>query len=709
MKIAIFKSLLAIGLSSGVCVLACCGTVQGQMQTSGVFTGACTQTPYAALADGDQLLVGFDVPYFEYGDVSSYSDLGSNVLASSVWSNSLEAAIVDVVKAVGDGEFYDVDFNCRYGDDARSRFVAFVATNSAGVTNHEYGITLTFETYYNSVGKLAVHVGQDLASLFHAAIATHPCGDTNFPSYSLMNLDRAVLVEKEELGVGRIPSGSVRMYVACDTDYYRSLDEVLGSKPHLAELVSIALAAQDDVTNFIETAYTTNGFSGVFSNMLNVSEDYRSLMKLLQIPEQVRLIAEIGGQQRRIVFLQSLYSSFGAGPAFSLSFVCEGANWRLLPYPDWDVVTDQPSVPGSGPILESPLLLDAVKSVLQSRMPCVEFEQDNISVGQAQNTIRPVVVLSWPASNDVSVTVTMMSVVGGAETNFHVVTTNLLFEKGTLIKTAEVAVVHNDLGGQAITATLKVDVAGGGAIVRDRGILPMTIQNIDMPPIVFFPEQTITAKSVNNAVVVPISLSWATTNSVEVCYHEVATQETNDISTLTSNVAVFLPGETSANIILPLRTNVVATEDRFIGLSITAARGATVGSPSSCGVVVEYISSNTVVGFANAYKYVYRGMNMDPYISVVLSKPYSVDLDVPVLVVPGGSATNGVDFTLGTNIFHFIAGSTNALISLSVGDFTEARPEAQTIFTLGTLPPSLTASAVTNLELVIRDLPSVTQ
>jgi hypothetical protein len=174
-------------------------------------------------------------------------------------------------------------------------------------------------------------------------------------------------------------------------------------------------------------------------------------------------------------------------------------------------------------------------------------------------------------------------------------------------------------------------------------------------------------------VAIPVDMTWPAITNVWVRWEDTlggsATSGVDYVALPTNEgerVLMFAPGVVTTNLTVSIVNNPSdEREIKTIVLKISSVDNATVGEVFLHGIVITPVSTNAQVCFESSSISVQDNFGAFN-VSAFLSKPLPVDCGVDCLVSSDSTATSGTDYVLSTNKFVFLAGSTNAFVTVDV-------------------------------------------
>jgi hypothetical protein len=351
-----------------------------QAWSNGFASGARFSGIYPNFWDDGKILIGFDVPYCDYGDGGGIwvGRLPTNVVQSATWTNSPEFAVArHIAKSTS---YADLRIDAKYGDDLLASINVVIATNQAIIDASDLMATNQadpdpsrlvpfagewFSVARDSSGSYCVMSGNLSDSPFHLATVGHPIGDPKDQHLSTNGLQPAMIVENFGDNPKRsFPRDNVKVYFGAITNSGRLLDHALNDSQHWRDIVAAALVNRGSVSNFIYSAYTTQGLEVTYEDMLHSSAAYAALQSNLTHPETLQILFDIGGSNKRIAFISNVNSA-NTSNTTTLFFVRTPSTWKLVPRAYWGACDDNADAPESYPFLESPYLLQALRDLTQ--------------------------------------------------------------------------------------------------------------------------------------------------------------------------------------------------------------------------------------------------------------------------------------------------------------------------------------------------------
>jgi hypothetical protein len=305
-------------------------------------------------------------------------------------------------------------------------------------------------------------------------------------------------------------------------------------------------------------------------------------------------------------------------------------------------------------------LTDAFRQAITRRMPKAFFDQDQIVVSSAEGSVHPTVRLSWPATNDVAIALSLQ----GGDGRLVLASNNLVIPKGSLAQTATVSVASYSTNALSVTSVLRLSVQSGGSMEDDRASVPITLQHIPLPPMVGFETASMTSAGENGALKVPLTLSWATTSRVSVTYYQYSSLTPTNGAVVPTSSAVFEPGMTRQELICD--TRVFGANNGYFRLKLDGASNAVVAGITGCFGKYCYVPNYPVVSFSRSRFPVFRNVQTNVEVRVVASRPAAQVIEIPILAGDPDNGTNGIDYVLMTNVVRIAPLATNTTLSVAV-------------------------------------------
>jgi hypothetical protein len=596
------------------------------------------------------------------------SSLSAETKASSEFQQSPECALyvllTNYFPSVADVQFHEMAT-----DGLRWHISATVLTNvSDAISIEKVGMTLIYTN-----GQYRPSEILDFSSPLAYALQLHPCRQGLFGDY----FPQIITNGMAQVDLTNFGSNSLSIFIALGTNQYRTIDRVLEESPHFARLVQFA--ANNDVTNFSNQMFATNAYPDEPLVLSAVS----NLMVAYQHPESIRLLGEIGSQEVIESFVMPLSGHFGDMPDV-LFFVKTNSEWRIVPYPyplaseastsTNAVSLSQVALQTRNRFLVASYTRLAVVEALRSTRPFVGFsEAGSVVSDDCDRNVSIPVTLSWAPQ---SAFTSSVSVVGGTATegvDYLLSSTNMVFSPSNLVNNVSASIVANCVTGGDKTVILQLSAPVDSCRVGDDHSHVITIQHYATPPSVSFRERQTDVSAAVGDVAIPVDMTWPAITNVWVRWEDTlggsATSGVDYVALPTNEgerVLMFAPGVVTTNLTVSIVNNPSdEREIKTIVLKISSVDNATVGEVFLHGIVITPVSTNAQVCFESSSISVQDNFGAFN-VSAFLSKPLPVDCGVDCLVSSDSTATSGTDYVLSTNKFVFLAGSTNAFVTVDV-------------------------------------------
>ena len=220
-----------------------------------------------------------------------------------------------------------------------------------------------------------------------------------------------------------------------------------------------------------------------------------------------------------------------------------------------------------------------------------------------------------------------------------------------------------------------------GATLTAPGVHTYTVQDDDAAPSVAFDAPGSAGAESVSSPALPVSLAAVSGKQVTVDYGVTGGSASNGIDyTLSAGTLTFLRGTTNASITISVSDDANDEPNETVTVALSNTNNCTLGGQDTHSYEIQDNDDPPGVQFYAAGSGQPEPTNapsVAAYLSVASAKQVTVDYDVT-----GGTASNGVDYTLSPGALTFSAGQTNASIVLSVSDDGTDEPDETVVLTL---------------------------
>ncbi len=309
--------------------------------------------------------------------------------------------------------------------------------------------------------------------------------------------------------------------------------------------------------------------------------------------------------------------------------------------------------------------------------PTVDFDVPALSIDESGGTLPVTVNLSATTSLPVTIPYTLSGSASAADHNTAV--GPLVIPAGQLSATIAVPIVDDLLHEANETLVIQLGLpvnASPGTVTQ----FTLSILDNDTAPAVRFASAAQTVAEAIGSFPVTIQLSTISGLAVQVDLVTSGTASLPGDYTLSATTATIPAGQTQTTVTVTVENDLLDESDETAVLTIDAAAGATVGSPSQHTFTITDDDNSPTLSFAVASSSAAEG-DGTATVDVVLSAPSSQTVTIGVSA--GGTATTTNDFTLNTPSLTFTPGQVTSSVSITlVGDSLFEGPET-IILTLG--------------------------
>jgi hypothetical protein len=360
--------------------------------------------------------------------------------------------------------------------------------------------------------------------------------------------------------------------------------------------------------------------------------------------------------------------------------------------------------PGGGGVLGSPSTA-TVTIVEDDTAGTVQFSAATYTVNEGAGSAIITVTRTGPSlASGVSVRYAATSGTATAVSDFSAVSGVLTFGAGVTSLTFAVPIVNNTTMESPETVNLALTVpAGSPATLGSQSTAVLTIQDNDAPLIQFaLASQSVTEGATASVVVTRAnSLGLA----VSAAYQVVGGSATGDGTdyTLASGTVTFGVGVTSTTILIPTVNDTLAEGPETIVLGLqNPTGGAMLGPRAQTTITIADNDSGGVIQFGLAAYTVAENVLGGVFNLTVTRTGLSLASNVSVdYAVTGGSAVEGVDYTLASGTLTFAAGQTARSIPVTILDDLLPDGNKTVVVTLSNPSPRATLGAIKSTTLTI--------
>jgi subtilisin family serine protease len=327
--------------------------------------------------------------------------------------------------------------------------------------------------------------------------------------------------------------------------------------------------------------------------------------------------------------------------------------------------------PGGGGVLGSPSTA-TVTIVEDDTAGTVQFSAPTFTVNEgAASAIITVTRTGTNLAGGVRVRYAATSGTATAGSDFGAVSNTLTFGAGVTSMTFAVPIINDPTMESPETVNLALTVpAGSAATLGSPSTALLTIQDNDAPVIQF----AVAAQSVTEGATASVVVTRANNLSLAVSADYQVTGGTATGGgvdyTLASGTVTFGAGVTSATIKIPTINDTLAEGPETIVLGLQNPTGAaTLGARTQTTITITDNDSGGVIQFGRVAYSVAENISSGGFNLTVTRTGTNLASNVSVdYAVTGGSATNGVDYTLANGTLTFIAGQTSLPIPVTILD-----------------------------------------
>jgi hypothetical protein len=590
------------------------------------------------LADGTNQLVGVRLASAQYA-----VDTWANAIATNNaggWTSSVECAMAEYLMARVAA--VDVCYLAKVSDGVRTTVYCQFITNESQRTERAFDAPQVSFTNCNGSwhldDSLYASSAYELAKLY---LSSDQFSNTNVLNASLIgNGEKAFIC-----------------YASFEGPRYRLLDDVLQEVPYLSRLVYEAAIATNDY-DFVSRVLYTNGFPEFVSS--TNSGYWAGLRQTLCNPQKIRFVREIRGLNAAIAFVQPSSVEMTENSLLQLWFMRTNDVWFLIPFPDWTCDMGEYVSPF---LIQSKEFVGAASRMIMSETPILEFGRDGAVVSCWQRFVDIPCRLSWPCSTNIRA---HLEITGGSASNCISFANSqdgsIEFEPGQTYGTCRIVILPaatNNIEEQDVVLAIKSD--SQFAESNDQEVFSLIIKHHAVPPAVFFAKESISVPRGAGVVNVPLKLSWAINSNVAVKVACIDCTATNGGQfALLTNAVTFAAGEEYSELPVEVFDQLDNPDLPSIAalLKLDGVSGATLGDPFHCAFSLTNRLAPVCVDFAISAIQIYVGTNSAVAYSlpISLSSELTNDLSVQVIPLTSGSAEEGVDYSLKTNVVRFAAG-----------------------------------------------------
>lgn len=314
--------------------------------------------------------------------------------------------------------------------------------------------------------------------------------------------------------------------------------------------------------------------------------------------------------------------------------------------------------------------------------PEIFFTWANQNCDETVGSVFAEVKLSQISSKEVTATFS----VGGtasAGSDFTVDTAAYVIPAGELTATREIKIIA-DADDTETDETIELSLGTlTNALPGSPSTHVVTITNTPVVPEVYFAKSSATVNESDGSFELLVLLSAAASQDVSVPFNVAGTATSGEDFTLTTSPVVIPAGSSGTNITINLIDDAIDEVDETVEIAMGTPSFATLGSPSFFRLTIMDDDNEPSVYFATNAQRVYENAGI-VQVTVQLSVISAKDVTVPFTVTGTATAGTGNDYTISTSPLVISAGSSSAVILVSVLDDTKFELEETVILTLGT-------------------------
>jgi hypothetical protein len=510
--------------------------------------------------------------------------LGSNA-STSAWSNSLERSIFDIIKS--NAHAHDVRFDGLFTDGrAFLAYCRFITTNNASwvtaepemivgvISNADYIISHELNT--DDPVLIAANYAQIVRD---DAAGSWRVEGTN--SIDVNGMERAVMS-----GAG---SNRIDCLVRFSGSRYQLADTASSQSPFLQTLIVAAASAMNE-TDFVYSIYCTNIFPSVINHFQENNAYYVGLWNLWRSPERIRVLRMINGSTKAVVYVIRDGDEVTATTVMPIYFMCTNGAWYLLDRDCWAAEnTWEGGVPEQS-FIGASKFIDTIRELTLNTRPIAHFGMAGINVYDTQKYADVPIRLSWKSDTDVVATVSVLG--GSAQNEKDYIISNAVVQipagQSEVILPVSVFASTNALFPR--TLELSLTNISDAAEIGESSKCTLTIKTPVGVPNVDFINKALVVSNGAGHILVPLAVSWPSRENIIIKCKFLSQDAVNGVEfSGTSSELVIPAGSTKAAVPVEiLSTMTGAITKKVVVVQISESSGASIGSSSLCGVVIQY-------------------------------------------------------------------------------------------------------------------------